>query len=72
MAGLTLDHCETQLQKYLDAETKVLKNQEVWVDGEKMTFADLPAIQNGIAIWDARIKKLTRAGRLSVTEVIPR
>lgn len=65
MAGIDLTKAQSKLDEYLAAETKVLAGQEVWIDGDKMTRADLVAIQKGIEIWDARVKRLS-GGRRSL------
>jgi len=71
MAGITLAQAEAKLAEYLAAETAVLKGQEFWIDGEKITRADLAAVQKGIEIWNARATSLGRTG-LKIREVIPR
>jgi len=63
MAGIDLATCETKLAEYLAAETKILKNQSVQIDGDTYTRADLAAIQKGIDIWDLRVKRLSPGRR---------
>lgn len=72
MAGITLEIAEARLQKYLDAEEKILAGQKVEMDGRTLTRADLAAVQQGVELWNGRVNKLTRSGRLQVREVIPR
>ena len=62
MAGITLVQAEAQLASYLAAETSVLSGQTVSIAGRTHTLADLAKIQEGIRIWDARVKKLAREG----------
>lgn len=70
MAGITLAQAETQLAAYLTAETAVLGGQSVSLNGRNHTLADLAKIQEGIRIWDARVKKLSRGGiRVRTVEV---
>lgn len=71
MAGITLAQAEAKLSEYLAAESKILLNQEVWIDGERITRADLEQVQEGIRLWEARVARLGRKG-LMVREVIPR
>lgn len=59
MAGITLAQAEAQLQRYLDAETKVLAGQKVEIDGQSLTRANLDGVQAGIKIWNARVQELT-------------
>lgn len=61
MAGITLAQAEAQLQRYLDAETKVLLGQRVDLDGVSLTRANLEQIRAGIDAWDARVKALSGA-----------
>lgn len=44
------------------------------MDGDKLSLADLAAVQQGIKIWDARCQQLDPAGGrpIRVREVIPR
>lgn len=60
-AGITLAQAEAQLALYLAAETKVLTGQKVEIDGQALTRANLESIQSGIALWDARVKTLSRS-----------
>jgi len=71
MAGLTLAQAEAKLAEYLAAETAVLSGQEVMIDGDRLTRADLARIQAGVTLWNKRCQSLSRGG-LSVREVIPR
>ncbi len=75
MAGITLEIAQAKLDKYLAAEEKILLGQETDMDGDRLTMADLSAVQQGIKIWDGRVKDLAPAasgGGLQVREVIPR
>lgn len=59
MAGITQAQAQAQLDQYLAAETAVLTGQSYEIAGRKLTRADLRSIQNGISIWDTRVKTLT-------------
>jgi len=73
MAGLTLEQAEAKLTAYLEAETAVLAGVKFRTpDGRELTRANLPEIQDGIKIWNARCQSLARVGGLPVREVIPR
>ena len=75
MAGITLEIAKEKLTQYLDAEQKILLGQETSIDGDRLTLANLDAVQAGIKIWDARVKELTQAasgGGIKIREVIPR
>ena len=77
MAGITLEQAQAKLDQYLAAETKILLGQETAIDGDRLTMADLAAVQLGVKIWDARVKELTPAaagsgGGIRVREIIPR
>lgn len=72
MAGITLQIAETRLTEYLDAEAKILAGQAFSRNGKAMTRADLATVQEGIKVWESRVQRLSRSGRMSVVEVIPR
>lgn len=75
MAGITLAIAQAKLDQYLAAEQKILLGQETDMDGDRLTLADLTAVQKGIAIWDGRVKELTPAssgGGIQVREFVPR
>lgn len=61
MAGITLAQAQTQLTNYLAAETAVLTGQRYEIAGRMLQRADLAAIRDGIATWDARVKTLSTA-----------
>ncbi len=72
MAGITLEIAEARLEKYLSAEERILLGQSVDMYGEKLTRADLAAVQEGIALWQKRCIGLSPGGGINVVEVIPR
>lgn len=76
MAGITLEHAEAQLAKYLAAEEAVLAGQSYRIDfgnsSRQVTRADLQFIQQGIETWNRRCQTLSRPHGLMVREVIPR
>lgn len=74
MAGITLSQAQTQLTAYLAAETAVLSGQRYEIAGRMMQRADLVAIRDGIATWDARVKTLSSsaAGRSRARTVVVR
>ena len=72
MTGITLEQAEARLQKYLDAEEKILLGQDVVIDGRRLGRADLEAVQKGVEIWNGRVNSLSGMGRIRVREVIPR
>ena len=65
MAGITLAAAQAQLDAYLAAETAILSRQEYVINGRRLRFADLAAVQAGITLWDRRVKDLSSraAGR---------
>lgn len=70
MPGITLAQAEAQLSAYLAAETAVLSGQAYSIGGRSLTRASLREIRDGIALWDRRVKQLTRGGlRVRTIEV---
>lgn len=61
MAGITLASAQARLDALLAAHDKVLKGQQVEIDGQMIRRADLPSIQEGIEFWDRKVKELTQA-----------
>ena len=72
MAGIDLATAQTKLDAYLAAETAVLAGQDVIIDGNRFTRADLAAVQKGIEIWNTRVQRLSRSGGICIREVNPR
>ena len=62
MAGITLAQAEARLTEYMTAESKVLGGQSYSIAGRAMTRANLKEIRDGIAYWNAQVKRLTRGG----------
>ena len=58
MPAISLAQAESRLTDYLAAEAAVLGGQSYSIAGRQMTRADLGAIQQGIAIWNGRVKDL--------------
>ena len=63
MAGITLVAAEAQLALYLAAEAAVLTGQayEIETGGgrRKLTRANLAEIQQGVKLWDSRVKEIS-------------
>lgn len=59
MDGLTLDELKQRLDLYMAAEKKVLLRQEFWIEGRRVTYADLRSIQRAITDLSAQIKRLS-------------
>lgn len=72
MAGITLAIAQSKLDAYLAAETAVLSGQKYEIDGRMLMRANLKEIQEGINVWDQRVKRLSaRAGGRSAA-IVPR
>jgi hypothetical protein len=72
--GITLAQAQTQLQKYLDAETAILSGQRYELNGRALWRADLAAVQAGIETWNKRVQALaaSESGRGRTMVVQPR
>lgn len=70
MAGITLAQAEARLADYLTAEERVLAGQSYTINGRSMTRANLKEIQDGITVWDNRVKQLDRGGK-RITQITP-
>ena len=62
MAIFTETQCQQQLDKYLEAEEKILAGQSYAIKGRTFTRADLEAVQEGIKLWSKRLNRTTRKG----------
>jgi len=73
MAGITLAQAQEQLERYLAAEQKVLLGQQVEMDGQRLTRANLTDIQRGVSLWNSRVQSLSRSsqGRGRAVSVAP-
>lgn len=63
MAGIDLAQAQAQLSAYLAAETAVLSGQRYEIAGRMLQRADLALIQQGVTLWDSRVKTLSVAAR---------
>jgi len=59
LAGITLAQAEARLTDYLAAEEAVLAGQSYTLSSRSVTRADLQWIQEGVKIWDQRVKNLS-------------
>jgi hypothetical protein len=59
MAGITLAQAQAQLDAYLAAETAALAKKSYTIAGRSLTYQDLPAIQQGIDLWNRRVSELS-------------
>lgn len=73
MAGITLAVAQTRLDEYLAAEAAVLSGQQYQIAGRMLKRADLQFIQEGIRIWDERVKDIAQkaSGRSRVISPRP-
>ena len=62
MTVYTESQCRQQLDKYLEAEEKILAGQSYAIKGRTFTRADLEAVQEGIKLWSKRLNRTTRKG----------
>ena len=60
MAGITLAQAQARLDSYLAAELAVLGGQEYAIGDRRLRRADLREIRAGVALWDQRVKDLSR------------
>ena len=72
MAGITLEQAQAKLDLYLAAEEAVLTGQEYEIAGRKLRRADMESIQQGIKIWDNRVKELSQKSSGSRRIATPR
>ena len=76
MALFSSTLCRERLNKYLDAEEKVLNGQSYSIGGRTLTRANLKEISEGITLWAARLKlaeqdEATGKSGLRMMRVIP-
>ena len=76
MALFSSTVCRERLQKYLDAEEKVLNGQSYSIGGRSLTRADLKEISDGITLWAGRLKQAeldesTGRGGVRMMRVVP-
>lgn len=57
MALFSSTICRERLNKYLDAEEKVLNGQSYSIAGRSLTRANLKEISDGITLWASRLKQ---------------
>jgi len=58
MDGITLDIAKAKLQEWLAADSAVAKNQEVWVEGRRITRAQARDIRRNIEFWQGWVMRL--------------
>lgn len=59
MAGITLALAQAQLEKYIEAEQKVLEGQSYMIGSRQLTRVNMLHIQNAIKYWDGRVQELS-------------
>lgn len=69
MAETLLQKAERKLEMYETAEEKVLLNQEYEIGGKRFTRADLKIIQNGIKLYEGRVKRL-KSGKKAGARIV--
>jgi hypothetical protein len=62
LANYSIAFCQTQLDKYVAAEEKVLSGQSYSIGGRSMTRANLADIRNGIDYWNEKLTTAKSAG----------
>jgi len=62
MPAFTETQCQQQLDKYLQAEERILAGQSYTIKGRTFTRADLEAVQQGIKLWSKRLNRARRGG----------
>lgn len=72
MAGITLEQAQARLDQYLAAEEAVLLGQQYQIGGRMLRRADLPAIQEGVNLWNERVEKLSAKSAGRVRAISPR
>jgi len=73
MPGITLAQAQAKLDEYLAAETAILSGQRYTIGGRSLDRAQIQFVQQGIEIWDARVKKLSvnSSGGIKVFSGVP-
>ena len=72
MTGITLAIAQSKLDAYLAAETAVLSGQKYEIEGRMLWRANLKEIQDGINIWDQRVKRLSARSAGRAAAIVPR
>jgi hypothetical protein len=72
MAGITLAQAQAQLDAYLAAETAVLSGQRYEIAGRMLQRANLAEIQQGITLWNQRVRDLSVATAGRSRSIVPR
>jgi len=72
MAGITLAIAQAKLDAYLAAETAVLSGQRYQIEGRELWRANLKEIQEGINVWDMRVKRLSARSSGRSAAIVPR
>lgn len=62
MANYSIQFCQTQLDKYVAAEEKVLSGQSYSIGGRSLTRANLADIRNGIEYWNDKLTTAKSVG----------
>ncbi len=66
MAGITQDQAQTQLDAYIEAETKVLQGQSYSIGSRQLTRANLEEIREGIKFWNGEVQRLSTGSGVRV------
>lgn len=71
MAGITLAQAEAKLAYWLGIEDQLGPNAEVTIDGTTYKRHQLKDIAAQVALWEARVQRLSRTGGARVRQVVP-
>lgn len=66
MTGITLAQAQAQLDKWIEADTKVAKNQSYSINGRSLTRANAGEISSKIDYWSKKVSQLSSSSARGV------
>lgn len=70
--SITLEIAEKNLQKWLEAESKLCHIGTYQIGERTLTYRNLKEVRESIDYWQAKVNSLLRGGSFKISRAIPR
>ena len=70
--SITLEIAEKNLQKWLEAESKLCHIGTYQIGERTLTYRNLKEVRESIDYWQAKVNSIRRGGSFKISRAIPR